>query len=113
MRTSWVAARFIAAVTVARLWPWCRWMPRTSSSSRITGVYMNSSSAAWKSRAERLFQFVMNPLFGSVACGWAPAARKPRHSCLPVPSVGNPGSTPGARSGSRPAVYSAMCLLSA
>ena len=83
-----------------------------SRSTRPIDPYAHWSSAAGKPAAGLLFQLFSTPLF-RIPCGCALAFRKPRHSCWPWPSVGRPASTLAGRSGSRPVVICATCLLSA
>jgi len=60
-----------------------------------------------------LFQLTIAPLDGSTMCGCDMGASQPCHSYDPLPFVGRPGLTPGARSGKRPLEYIAMCFESA
>jgi hypothetical protein len=110
---SWVPAAFIADVTEASVH-----LPLRASLARLRSrrsaratepLRPHSSSAAEKPSATDWFQFVIVPSSGSMPCGCLFAARKPRHSCLPVPRVGSAGSTVFARIGSLPLVYSATC----
>src|SRR5690242_9782674 len=93
--------------TVAFLTPWTA---RERSSERKIGPYEKLSSAAANPGAGLLFQLTMKPLEGSIACGCLLAARNPCQSYCPVPTVGNDGSIPAARIGSRPHETYATCF---
>src|SRR5262249_46452039 len=114
--TSWVAAAFIAEVTVAGdhlPFRASRFRLKVSMFTRPTDpLRPHWSSAAPNPCATLLFQLVMKPCLLFFPCGWAIAFRKPRHSYLPVPLVSSPGSVPGGRIGRRPLVYSAKFLRS-
>ena len=106
-RTSCVAAAFIAPVSVASVCLRTLAVFWFSRSTRPIGPYAHWSSDAGNPRAGLLFQLLSTPPL-RIAWGCALAGRKPRHSNLPRPSVGSPGSTPGARWGSRPVVTCAI-----
>ena len=114
--TSWVAAAFIAEVTCAIVHlPFCLSRSRflfSRSTRSAEPARPHSSSAEPKPLAVTWFQLVIVPSAGSTPCGCSLLPMKPFHSYLPVPFVSSPESTPLARIGSLPAVYSATCLLS-
>ncbi len=63
-----------------------------------------------KPGAEWLFQFRRSPSGPLMSCGcWSPE-RKPRHSYLPLPSVGRRRSRPRARFGRKPDEKFAVAL---
>ncbi len=102
-RRSCVAALFPAATTcAASSFP----LPSapTSRSLRWTEPNDQLSSAAPQPTAGFEFQSRITPDAGLIAWGWAFTGRMPRQSNSPVPEVGNAGSVPGARIGSRPVV---------
>ena len=96
-----VAASFIAEATAAsdhlplrRCWA-RSWL--SSDTRADEPLRPHASSAAPKPWAALLFQLTIVPFVGvftgSIPCGWPAVERKPRHSYLPLPTVGRLGSS--------------------
>src|SRR5262249_10824639 len=112
-RRSCVAAVFIAPTTDASVWIRRFATLRCKRSTRCAGPNTQLLSDAEKPRPDLLFQLMITPLAGAIPWMCAASGSNPRQSSAPVPSVGSPDATPGARTGSRPLENNAMFLSSA